>query len=196
MKSLVFLSLLLACSIADSQSESSEYIIPENSKVQNMTQSDYLERVYDYKEGMIIDGPWFLMMYAPWCHICKKFQPIYEDFALANYDKANFGRIDCTNKELNNDVCESFDVEGYPTILFLHNNQTYEYKGGRDMDKMHQFFNLRGYETVTPTEIPEIRKLEWQERWERGFNRFFRDLGTAIEHIFSFFGLENVPKKL
>lgn len=61
------------------------------------------------------------MMYAPWCAHCKKFTKVYEELASAHYDKLHFARVDCTAEE-NDDLCESFDVEGYPSIYFLHNN--------------------------------------------------------------------------
>jgi thioredoxin-like negative regulator of GroEL len=74
--------------------------------------------VYDYAKKDFHSGPWLIMMYAPWCAHCKKFQKVYEELAAENHGKLNFGRVDCTADE-NDDLCESFDVEGYPSIYIL-----------------------------------------------------------------------------
>ena len=45
---------------------------------------------------LILDRPWFLLFYAPWCGFSQKFMPIWKDFHSKNKELVNIGSIDCS----------------------------------------------------------------------------------------------------
>lgn len=60
----------------------------------------------------------FLEVYAPWCGHCKKFEPVYAEFAQQKADKKNLvvAKMDGTTNESPN---ENFSWNGFPTIFFV-----------------------------------------------------------------------------
>lgn len=49
---------------------------------------------------------------------CKNLAPEYEKLASAFKDQIPIAKIDCTDSE-NKEVCDSFKVEGYPSLKFF-----------------------------------------------------------------------------
>mmetsp|Transcript_36191 Transcript_36191/g.35139 ORF Transcript_36191/g.35139 Transcript_36191/m.35139 type:complete len:201 (+) Transcript_36191:160-762(+) len=154
-----------------------------------------MDQVYSYQMQTLLNGPWFIMFFAPWCPHCKKFVPVWEQYAFDNYKELNFGRVDCTDPE-NADLCESFDVEGYPSLLLLINNKTYDFKGSRRREELERFINQESYKIQTPREIPEIRRMNWTERVVKHGKKFLVEISSAIEDIFDYLGLGGIPHQL
>ena len=60
----------------------------------------------------------FIMFYAPWCPFSQRFLPIFEKCAQDTTKQCYRMMID----ELP-DLCEKYDIEVYPTVLFFRNGK-------------------------------------------------------------------------
>jgi len=103
------------------------------------------------------EGMWLIMFYAPWCGHCKKLEPIWKhvDQSLAGKIPIRVGRIDCTRFT---SVATEFNIKGFPTILFLKGESSYQYEGDRTRDDIVNFaLRLIG---------PSVNKIESKEDFE------------------------------
>ena len=110
---------------------------PETTPLLNADQFD--TTVFDYKTNkMLTDKGTFVKFYAPWCGHCKKLAPEWDQAFRENKD-INFIKIDCTD-DASKPVCtEMFNVRGYPTLYFLKDGLSYEYKGQRKLAAIVEF---------------------------------------------------------
>lgn len=78
--------------------------------------------------------------YAPWCGHCMQLKPVYKKLAAAfdGVPSVTVAAMDATA----NDIPDGFDVQGYPTIMFLPagaKDSPVSYDGPRDLDSMSSF---------------------------------------------------------
>jgi len=75
-----------------------------------------------------------VMFYAPWCGHCKRLKPEFEKSAgdlLKNDPPVTLAKVDCT--EAGKDVCNRFEVRGYPTLKIFRNGElSADYNGPRE----------------------------------------------------------------
>ena len=93
-----------------------------------------------------------VFFYAPWCGHCKKAKPEYAAAAdRVSSNKVALAAVDCTD-ESNKDVCEEYEVRGYPTIYYFSYLKTsFKYMGGRTEDAFVAFMeNPREQEAPPP----------------------------------------------
>jgi len=87
------------------------------------------------------EGFWLIKFYAPWCSHCKKMAPVYERLA-AHYHRASnagvsVGKVDGTEESA---LQTRFNVQGYPTIVLLHNGRKVaDFSGKRTFDSIQAF---------------------------------------------------------
>ena len=55
-----------------------------------------------------------------------------------NRHSLNIAKVDCTD-DLNLELCVQFKINGYPSLLLLHEDRYYKYKGPRDYDSLINF---------------------------------------------------------
>lgn len=84
------------------------------------------------------------MFKVDWCPHCKKALPIWEDFSDEYQDKTindyklNFILVD---GEADPETTDKFNIEAYPTIKLVKENQIIEYDAKPDRDTLLQFLN-------------------------------------------------------
>ena len=104
----------------------------------------------------LVDGSWLIMFYAPWCGHCKRLMPIFDEFAESQLNSLNVGRVNC-DEGSNSNLCTAYDVQGFPTVVYINGDYFYEYKGERSSEGFSKFVH-GGYETAESDVIPQ--KLE------------------------------------
>lgn len=66
--------------------------------------------------------------YAPWCGHCKGLAPKYEEAATELKSKnIPLVKVDCTVEE---DLCRSYEVDGYPTLKVFRGAESHKPYGG------------------------------------------------------------------
>jgi len=80
-----------------------------------------------------------ILFYAPWCGHCKSIMPIWDRFSDENQGKTNvhLSKVDC---EDNPNMAKKYNIEGFPTILYLENGDIREvYTGSRTLAAIVEF---------------------------------------------------------
>ncbi|EQC28062.1 hypothetical protein SDRG_14156 [Saprolegnia diclina VS20] len=97
-------------------------------------------------------GGWFIKFMAPWCGHCKKMARTWEKLALSLQDNADvhIAKVDATDDV---DLKLRFQVNGYPTVLFVKDNQMYAYDGARTLEALSAFAT-GGYAEMEASDIP------------------------------------------
>jgi hypothetical protein len=117
--------------------------------------------------------------------------PIWEEFAEKYKDKLKVGRIDCTDSD-NAGLCSAYEVEGYPTLIYIKDGMYYKYRGERSVEALAKFAFDGGYlKSHQSDEIP--KKLEGFEIYKRQFFKFLHQLAMSIEMMFDKIGLGDIP---
>ena len=81
---------------------------------------------------------WLVSFYAPWCHHCKKLEPILEEVAKATtqYDNVHIGKLEATKYK---DIADKLGVDRFPTILYKKEGFIGKYHGSRDFGSLKRF---------------------------------------------------------
>lgn len=87
------------------------------------------------------------------CGHCQRLSPVWEQLAeMLNEDDSNnirIGKVDCTT---DSDVCNEYDVTGYPTLKFFKVGKEKEgvkFRGTRDLPTLTNFINEQLREVIT-----------------------------------------------
>jgi len=69
-----------------------------------------------------------------WCGHSKNFQPIWDEFANSINYIPNMKAFDikCDDNK-NDELCKKFNIEGYPTVIIVRNNDIIPYDGPRNV---------------------------------------------------------------
>tara|TARA_Y100000589_G_scaffold330326_1_gene379624 strand:- start:2194 stop:2616 length:423 start_codon:yes stop_codon:yes gene_type:complete len=79
----------------------------------------------------------FVLYYVDWCPHCKVVKPEWEK--LENDTSIKNIAITKVNCEKDEKAAEENNIEGFPTILFTHNNKVEAYEGGREYEDFKKF---------------------------------------------------------
>lgn len=74
---------------------------------------------------------WIVEFYNSWCGHCIHFAPKWKEFAtdIKGWQRViSVGAVDCSKKH-NIDLCRTYDVKGYPSLMFFPPFATSDYKG-------------------------------------------------------------------
>eukprot|EP01060_Flectonema_neradi_P011955 TRINITY_DN1889_c0_g1_i1.p1 TRINITY_DN1889_c0_g1~~TRINITY_DN1889_c0_g1_i1.p1 ORF type:complete len:460 (+),score=139.79 TRINITY_DN1889_c0_g1_i1:153-1532(+) len=109
---------------------------PENPTTDGLTVlvgSTFKEIVFDEKKDV------FIKFYAPWCGHCKSMIPDYEALAknFEGEETVVIAKMDATA----NDAPKGFDVQGFPTLMFVPAGSTeiMKFEGGRNTKEMEDY---------------------------------------------------------
>lgn len=89
-----------------------------------------------------------MLFYVDWCPHCKTAKPEWESLK-ADYDgksingyTINFVEYNCTNENAQtSQLMDKYNIEGYPTIKLIKDNQVIEYDAKPTKSTMEQFLN-------------------------------------------------------
>lgn len=87
----------------------------------------------------VASGRHFVKFYAPWCGHCQKLAPTWDALAKSlEYDTTvTIAKVDCT---VHRSVCNTFDIKGYPTLLWIEDGKKVEkYQGQRTHEDLKAF---------------------------------------------------------
>ena len=77
-----------------------------------------------------------VLFYADWCGHCKKLKPTWKECSeKAKKDGLNMVQINVgegTDKD--KELCEKYEIDGYPTIILFKNGKATPYNGPRTED--------------------------------------------------------------
>jgi protein disulfide isomerase len=85
----------------------------------------------------------FVEFYAPWCGHCKKLAPEWEKLAndlKASGSSAVIAKLDATE---HSGPANTYQVKGYPTLIFFKNGNKIAYEGDRSIAAMAAFVNKK-----------------------------------------------------
>ena len=106
----------------------------------NKIRPDYVENKEFINKR--VDSVELLFFYTDWCPHCKTAKPIWKDLKdttpAINNVKINYIDINC---EAETELAEKYNVDGYPTIKLIKDNQVIEYDAKPDKETLLVFLN-------------------------------------------------------
>ncbi|KAG0170339.1 protein disulfide-isomerase precursor [Apophysomyces sp. BC1034] len=122
-----------------------------DSDVISLTKDDFDKQVLG-EDLMLVE------FFAPWCGHCKALAPEYEKAATELKPKnVKLAKVDCTE---NQDLCQDYEVRGYPTLKLFRKGDTTEYKGPRKADGIVSYMQKQAapaLSAVTPENFEEFK---------------------------------------
>ena len=98
------------------------------------------------------DQKFFIKAYAPWCGHCRSMAAAWE--SLGKSDVANtvvIGQMDCTVEK---ELCQRFDILGFPTLLYGQGDKYGNYNGPRGYSELAEF--AEGAFTGLDADMPSV----------------------------------------
>jgi thiol-disulfide isomerase/thioredoxin len=90
------------------------------------------------------DKPFFIEFWDPFCGACARFGPIWKSFTQSSplASKVIFGDV---NVELNKPLCKKFEVDAYPSVVYVDVDRTKftAFDGERDAAGLNGFLEKR-----------------------------------------------------
>ena len=74
-----------------------------------------------------------------WCGFSKQFKPVWNSF-MNNADKEKI-KCENINCDENPDICQKYNIRGYPTVKLVKNDTEIEFDGRRTVDDLNIFIN-------------------------------------------------------
>ena len=118
------------------------YYVLRTSKVKTNALADEDHQASATSEAELI------FFYADWCPHCKKARPIWDQIKekyndkIANGYTLSFKEINATEESPDmKDTLNEYEVEGYPTIKLVKDNQVIDYDAKVERETLEKFIN-------------------------------------------------------
>jgi thiol-disulfide isomerase/thioredoxin/curved DNA-binding protein CbpA len=121
--------------------------------VKDIASRSHLMDLHKEKSGM------FLMFHAPWCDHCKRAKPHFKKLAPEFENDVTFAAVNC---DANYELCEEYQVEGYPTFYYFSDSldEVLSYGGPRNIDDFRTFMSAQITERVdVPIQTTDLSTL-------------------------------------
>ncbi|MBQ8886846.1 MAG: redoxin domain-containing protein [Candidatus Gastranaerophilales bacterium] len=76
------------------------------------------KNVMTFEDAEKLDKPMVVMFYVDWCTYCRRFMPIFGEFANKYKDKYSFAVINC-DKLMYEKMVKDFNIMGFPTVFIV-----------------------------------------------------------------------------
>tara|TARA_B100000161_G_C33317173_1_gene309750 strand:+ start:178 stop:594 length:417 start_codon:yes stop_codon:yes gene_type:complete len=81
-----------------------------------------------------------------WCGYSKQFQPVWDEFQQKNKSNENviIKDVKCDNDDDDEaiELCQKYDVPGYPTVIFHKGDNKVDYQGKRTVSALEEQMEL------------------------------------------------------
>lgn len=102
------------------------------SKNTNNKKTNYLENGHK---------PLIINFNADWCYFSKKLQPTWNTLTEDMKNKnINVLDIKC-ELDKNKEICNKYEIQAFPTIKLIVNNNIIDYDGDMSLDDLYKFIN-------------------------------------------------------
>ncbi|KAM4056810.1 thioredoxin domain-containing protein [Hirsutella rhossiliensis] len=131
--------------------------------------------------------PWFIKLYAPWCHHCQAMAPTWEQLAKSMRGKLNIAEVNCDKEPV---LCKKgVNVKAFPTIMFFKGGERAEYTGLRGLGDFVQYAE-KAVDLASGVPDVDAESLKALEQKEDVIFVYFYDHATTSE---DFAALERLP---
>lgn len=80
-----------------------------------------------------------VMFYVDWCPHCQKAKPIWKKLVDRLANKLPKLRLEMINGEENRKLAEKYEIQYFPTILYIKGDSVVEYEGERELEPLINF---------------------------------------------------------
>ncbi|KAG6816918.1 hypothetical protein H0H87_001620 [Tephrocybe sp. NHM501043] len=102
----------------------------------------------NFEETVSSNDLMLVEFFAPWCGHCKALAPHYEEAATALKEKdIVLASVDCVDQA---DLCQSKEVQGYPTLKVYKKGAPTDYSGPRKADGIISYMVKQSLPAVSP----------------------------------------------
>jgi protein disulfide-isomerase A6 len=84
--------------------------------------------------------PELILFKAEWCGHCKNFKSVWDEIQNNFNNQVNIKTYDADTTSHKN-YFNKYNVQGFPTLILVHNNKIVEYSGSRDINSVTDFVN-------------------------------------------------------
>ena len=77
--------------------------------------------------------------YVDWCPHCQKAKPIWKKLGDKLSNKLPKLKLEMVNGEENRKLAEKYEIQYFPTILYINGDSVVEYEGERELEPLTNF---------------------------------------------------------
>jgi protein disulfide-isomerase-like protein len=96
---------------------------------EELNQARFDELTKSGRNGMI-------KFFQPWCGHCTRMKPDWDKLADAAHSSVFIADVNCSDQD---ELCQSNEVQGYPTIKVYKDGAVEDYSGGRGFDDLMEY---------------------------------------------------------
>uniref|UniRef100_A0A3P8RTE0 protein disulfide-isomerase n=1 Tax=Amphiprion percula TaxID=161767 RepID=A0A3P8RTE0_AMPPE len=102
--------------------------------------SAFVEELDDsFMERKGAEDIWLIKFYAPWCTFCKQLDPVWHQIGSELRSLGSPVQVGKSDATASPGLAKEFRIRGYPAILMLKKDVTYNYLGPRTKDGIMDF---------------------------------------------------------